>query len=236
MRELVLDTETTGLSHESGDRIVEVGIIELNNHVKTGKSFHYYINPERESDIKAEKIHGLSKKFLSDKFKFRDIADELVEFISDSKIIIHNAKFDVGFLNSELRRCNLDDLKDDNIIDTLILARKKYPGQSVSLDTLCRRFGIDITNRKIHGALLDAELLALVYLELVGGKQTKLNFNNEVDMNLDTNSENIINLNENYKNRKFKEIKNTSLNEEDYKKHKKFIETIPNNIWSKLNR
>ena len=234
MRELVLDTETTGLDHENGDRIVEVGIIELNNHVKTGKYFHYYINPERESDVKAEKIHGLSRQFLSDKLKFRDIAEELVEFISDSKIIIHNAKFDVGFLNSELKRCDLEYLNNNNILDTLILARKKYPGQSVSLDTLCRRFGIDITNRKIHGALLDAELLSLVYLELIGGKQTKLNFNNEVDINLDNNSENIIDLNENYKNKKFTEIKNITLNKDDHKKHKKFIETIPNNIWSKI--
>jgi len=234
MRELVLDTETTGLDHENGDRIVEVGIIELNNHVNTGKYFHYYINPERESDVKAEKIHGLSREFLSDKLKFRDIAEELVKFLSDSKIIIHNAKFDVGFLNSELKRCDFEYLNNDKILDTLILARKKYPGQSVSLDALCRRFGIDITNRKIHGALLDAELLSLVYLELIGGKQTKLNFNNEVDINLDNKSENIINLNKSYKNKKFTEIKNIILNKDDHEKHKKFIETIPNNIWTKI--
>ena len=235
MRELVLDTETTGLDHENGDRIVEIGIIELKNHIKTGKYFHYYINPERESDIKAEKIHGLSKQFLSDKLKFRDIAEELIEFISDSKIIIHNAKFDVGFLNSELKRCDLEYLKDKNILDTLILARKKYPGQSASLDTLCRRFDIDITNRKKnHGALLDAELLSLVYLELIGGKQIKLNFNNEVDMNIDDKVDNIINLNETYKNKKIREIKNITLNNDDHKKHKKFVETIPNSIWSKI--
>ena len=233
MRELVLDTETTGLDHENGDRIVEVGIIELNNHVKTGKYFHYYINPERESDIKAEKIHGLSRKFLSDQFKFSDIAEELVEFISDSKVIIHNAKFDVSFINSELKRCNLDYLNNDNILDTLILARKKYPGQSVSLDTLCRRFGIDISNRKVHGALLDAELLSLVYLELIGGKQTKLNFENEDDIILENINKNI-NLNDNYKNKKLTEIKNITLNNEDHQKHKNFIKTIPNNIWSKL--
>ena len=233
MRELVLDTETTGLDPENGDRIVEIGIIELNNHIKTGKQFHYYINPERESDIKAEKIHGLSRDFLSDKLKFSDIAEELVEFISDSKIIIHNAKFDVSFLNSELKRCNLDDLNNDNILDTLLLARKKYPGQSVSLDTLCRRFGIDISNRKIHGALLDAELLSLVYLELIGGKQTKLNFDNEDDIILDKISENV-NINENYKNKRIIAIKNITLNKQDHQKHKKFIDTIPNSIWSKI--
>ena len=233
MRELVLDTETTGLDPENGDRIVEIGIIELSNHIKTGKKLHYYINPERESNIKAEKIHGLSRDFLSDKLKFSDIAEELVEFISDSKIIIHNAKFDVSFLNSELKRCNLDDLNNDNILDTLILARKKYPGQSVSLDTLCRRFGIDVSNRKIHGAILDAELLSLVYLELIGGKQTKLNFDNEVDINLDKISENV-NINENYKNKRIIAIKNITLNKQDHQKHRKFIDTIPNSIWSKI--
>ena len=233
MRELVLDTETTGLDPENGDRIVEIGIIELSNHIKTGKYFHYYINPERESDIKAEKIHGLSREFLSDKLKFSDIAEELVEFISDSKIIIHNAKFDVSFINFELRRCELDNLINDNIVDTLMLARRKYPGQSVSLDSLCRRFGIDISNRKVHGALLDAELLSLVYLELTGGIQTKLNFDNDADIILDKVSENI-NINENYKNKKLIEMKNILLNKIDHEKHKKFIKTIPNSIWSKI--
>ena len=237
MRELVLDTETTGLYPQNGDRIVEIGIVELSNHIKTGKYFHYYINPERESDVKAERIHGLSREFLSDKLKFSDIAKELIKFISDSTIIIHNAKFDVSFLNSELKRCNLDDLNNDNILDTLLLARKKYPGQSVSLDTLCRRFGIDISNRKIHGALLDAELLSLVYLELIGGIQTKLNFDNDIDIILDKISENIninININENYKNKKRIAIKNITLNKQDHQKHKKFIDTIPNSIWSKI--
>ena len=235
MRELVLDTETTGLDPENGDRIVEIGIIELSNHIKTGKQFHYYINPERESDIKAEKIHGLSTEFLSDKLKFSEIADELVEFISDSKIIIHNAKFDVGFLNAELKRCNLNNLNNDKILDTLLLARKKYPGQSVSLDALCRRFEIDISNRKIHGALLDAELLSLVYLELIGGKQTKLKFDNDVDIILDKISENInIDISENYKNKKIIAIKNITLNKKDHQKHKKFMDTIPNSIWSKI--
>ena len=235
MRELVLDTETTGLDHLNGDRIVEVGIIELENHIRTGKTFHYYINPERESDIKAIKIHGLSNKFLLDKPKFKDIAEDLVNFISDSKIIIHNAKFDVGFLNSELNKCGLENIKDNNIIDTLILARRIYPGQSVSLDSLCRRFGIDISERKEnHGGLLDAELLSLVYLELIGGKQTKLNFDNEIEMNLEDKGEIIIDLTDKYKNKKTTYIKNLKLDEEDYKKHKKFIETIPNSIWSKI--
>ena len=234
MRELVLDTETTGLDHDNGDRIVEIGIIELKNHVKTGNFFHYYINPERQSDVKAEKIHGLSKEFLSDKPKFGSIAEELVQFLSDSTIIIHNAKFDLGFLNSELNRCNVKELKKEKILDTMLIARKKFPGQSVSLDTLCRRFGIDITDRKIHGALKDAELLSLVYLELIGGKQTRLDFNIKLNESQDNTITDIIDLNENYKDNRIKELKLTELNKEDNEKHKKFIRTIPNSIWSKI--
>lgn len=235
MRELVLDTETTGLDYENGDKIVEIGIIELNNHIKTGNFFHYYINPERESDIKAEKIHGLSKAFLSDKPKFRDIAEELIKFISNSKLIIHNAKFDVGFLNTELKICNLENLANDNILDTLMLARKKYPGQSVSLDSLCRKFEIDITDRKkVHGALLDAELLSLVYLELIGGKQTKLNFSLEEEINVNKYDEGGVSLNEKYTNKPIIETKHVELNQEDYKKHIQFVKTIKNNIWSKI--
>ena len=157
MRELVLDTETTGLNHEDGDRIVEIGIIELKNHIKTGNFFHYYINPERKSDPKAEQVHGLSQDFLSDKPVFSDISEELVNFLGDSKIIIQNALFDTGFLNSELIRCGLGELKEENILDTLNLARKKFPGQSVSLDALCRKFGIDISNRKKSSQILSSQ-------------------------------------------------------------------------------
>ena len=236
MRELVLDTETTGLDHENGDRIVEIGIIELKNHIKTGNFFHYYINPERKSDPKAEQVHGLSQDFLSDKPKFSDISEELVNFLGDSKIIIHNALFDTGFLNSELIRCGLGELKEENILDTLNLARKKFPGQSVSLDALCRKFGIDISNRKIHGALKDAELLSLVYLELIGGKQTSLNFldtkiiENENKKDVYGN----IDIIKYYEKKIFKEINNIDLNTIDYEKHKEFIKEIPNSIWNKI--
>ena len=157
MRELVLDTETTGLNFDSGDRIVEIGGIELENHVQTGNYFHCYINPERRSDPKAEKIHGLTQDFLSDKPLFNEIAEEFIKFISDSKIIIHNAAFDVGFLNSELTKCNMHEIQEDFVIDTLILAKKKFIGQSVSLDSLCRKHNIDISGREIHGALKDAK-------------------------------------------------------------------------------
>jgi DNA polymerase-3 subunit epsilon len=236
MRELVLDTETTGLYHENGDRIVEIGIIELENHIKTGNFFHYYINPERKSDPKAEQVHGLSQDFLSNKPKFSDISEELVEFLADSRIIIHNALFDTGFLNSELIKCNLEELKEENILDTLNLARKKFPGQSVSLDALCRKFGIDISNRKIHGALKDAELLSLVYLELIGGKQISLSFldtkiiENESKKDVYGN----IDIMKYYEKKLFKDINNIDLNQIDYAKHKKFIKEIPNSIWDKI--
>ena len=234
MRELVLDTETTGLDHESGDRIVEVGVIELNNYIITGKYLHYYINPEKKSDPKAEKIHGLTTEFLSDKPKFVDIAETLIDFIGDNKVIIHNAPFDLGFLNAELSKCDMKELKEEQVIDTLIISRKKYPGQSVSLDALCRRFNIDLTTREKHGALLDARLLSQVYLELMGGNQTSLEFNNLVSNNL-INKEIISkDLHNRYLDNKIRPIKNIILDQQDYNKHKNFIKNLPNNIWSKL--
>ena len=234
MRELVLDTETTGLDHESGDRIVEVGVIELNNYIITGKYLHYYINPEKKSDPKAEKIHGLTTEFLSDKPKFVDIAETLIDFIGDNKVIIHNAPFDLGFLNAELSKCDMEELKEEQVIDTLIISRKKYPGQSVSLDALCRRFNIDLTTREKHGALLDARLLSQVYLELMGGNQISLEFNNLVSNNL-INKEFILkDLHNRYLNNKIRPIKNIILDQQDYDKHKNFIKNLPNNIWSKL--
>ena len=234
MRELVLDTETTGLDHENGDKIVEVGIVELNNYLSTGKYLHYYLNPERKSDPKAEKIHGLSTEFLSDKPKFVDIADKLIDFIGDSKIIIHNAPFDLGFLNAELTKCDMRELKEEQVIDTLIVARKKYPGQSVSLDALCRRFNIDLINREKHGALLDAKLLSQVYLELMGGNQTSLLFNNIISedaINKQTNSNNLHNR---YFDNNIRPINNVNLDQEDYNKHKIFIKNLPSSIWSKI--
>ena len=234
MRELVLDTETTGLDHESGDRIVEVGVIELNNYIITGKYLHYYINPEKKSDPKAEKIHGLTTEFLSDKPKFFDIAETLIDFIGDNKVIIHNAPFDLGFLNAELSKCDMKELKEEQVIDTLIISRKKYPGQSVSLDALCRRFNIDLTTREKHGALLDARLLSQVYLELMGGNQTSLEFNNLVSNNL-INKEIILkDLHNRYLDNKIRPINNVKLDQQDYDKHKDFIKNLPNNIWSKI--
>ena len=234
MREVVLDTETTGLDVNNGDRIVEIGIIELENHIQTGKFFHYYLNPERPSNPQALKIHGLTSEFLKDKPKFIDIVDEFINFTSNSNIIIHNASFDVGFINSELRNCEKAELNEKYIIDTLTLAKKQFIGQSVSLDALCRKFNLDISHREIHGAIKDAKLLAQVYLELIGGKQTKLEFNNtEIISDLDVESSHI-NIESLYKNNKKRSKRNTFLNLLDNELHEKNIKQIPNSIWSKL--
>ena len=174
MREVVLDTETTGLSPATGDRIVEIGCVELLNHLPTGRNFHEYINPERDMPEQAQAIHGLSGEFLSDKPVFAEISDAFAEFIGDSVLIIHNAEFDLGFLNAERERLGLDPLSPERAIDTVQVARKKFPGAQANLDALCRRFQIDNTDRALHGALKDARLLAEVYLELIGGRQQGL--------------------------------------------------------------
>jgi DNA polymerase-3 subunit epsilon len=173
MREIVLDTETTGLDPLAGHRIVEVGCIELVNTVATGKSFQAYFNPEMIMPTGAQDVHGLSDEFLSDKPLFADRAAEMLEFIGNARLIIHNAQFDLGFLNTELERAGRAKLAND-YVDTVSLARRKFPGQRASLDALCERFGIDNAHRTKHGALLDAELLAEVYLELNGGRQRGL--------------------------------------------------------------
>lgn len=174
MREIVLDTETTGFEPETGDRIVEIGAVELYNHVPTGKTYHQYINPERSMPQEAFEVHGLGDDFLRDKPLFAQIVDEFLEFIGDSKLVIHNATFDVKFLNAELGWLKRPLLPKDCAVDTLAIARRKFPGSPASLDALCRRFGIDNSSRTLHGALLDSEILADVYLELIGGKQPDL--------------------------------------------------------------
>ena len=171
MREIVLDTETTGFDPEGGDRIVEIGGVELYNHVATGRTYHQYINPERDMPEDAFKVHGLGNEFLSDKPKFAEIGQAFLDFVGDAKLIIHNASFDIKFLNAELKWMNLPLLPLDQAIDTLAIARKKFPGSPASLDALCRRFGINNDARTLHGALLDSEILAEVYLELIGGRQ-----------------------------------------------------------------
>ena len=174
MREIVFDTETTGLSPQNGDRLVEIGCLELVNRVETGRSFHTYLNPGRPMPSEAEAVHGLSDRFLSDKPTFVEKAEELLDFIGDSPLIAHNASFDFGFINHELGICGRPPVCGSRMIDTLAIARTKFPGAKHSLDALCARFGVDRSARVKHGALVDAQLLAQVYVELTGGRQIGL--------------------------------------------------------------
>lgn len=171
MREIVLDTETTGFEPGEGDRIVEIGAVELMGHVPTGRTYHQYINPQRSMPAGAFAVHGLGDEFLADKPLFKDIAQDFVDFVGDAKMVIHNAAFDMKFLNAELGWVNRPLLPMDQSLDTLAIARRRFPGSPASLDALCRRFGIDNASRTLHGALLDSEILAEVYLELIGGRQ-----------------------------------------------------------------
>ena len=214
MKEIILDTETTGLSIKDGHRIVEIGCIELDNLVPTKNSFHCYLNPERKVSEKALEVHGYSDKFLSDKKKFKDIADEFLSFIKDKKLIIHNAEFDLSHLNNELKIAGKSIIKNE-IVDTLILARDKFPGSSISLDALCKRFRIDNSKRTHHTALIDCELLSKVYINLIDQKEPSLNFNSE-----------------NYDNEKKTDVKNVLYfkkiikpNQEEKLKHEKYLKT-----------
>ena len=186
MKEIVLDTETTGLSIKDGHRIVEIGCIELDDLVPTRNIFHFYLNPERKVSEKAFEVHGYSDEFLSTKPKFEEIADEFLDFIKDKKIIIHNAEFDIGHLNNELSLVSKPKINISNVIDTLELARNKFPGSGISLDALCRRFRIDNSKREKHTALIDCELLAKVYINLIDQKEPTLNLveDNETKISL----------------------------------------------------
>lgn len=176
MREIVVDTETTGLDPAEGHRIVEIGCVELKHHVPTGRNYQVYVNPERDMPEEAERVHGLSSDFLSDKPVFSDIAGDFRDFVADDPVVIHNASFDLKFLNFELGQLEAEPILPEQSVDTLMIARRKYPGAPASLDALCKRFQIDASERTVHGALLDAELLAQVYLELIGGAQPGLSF------------------------------------------------------------
>lgn len=171
MREIVLDTETTGFDPETGDRIVEIGAVELFNHMPTGRTYHQYINPERSMPQEAFEVHGLGDDFLRDKPVFREVGAAFLDFVGDANLVIHNAAFDMKFLNAELGWIKLPLIPFERAVDTLAIARKRFPGAPASLDALCRRFGIDNSARTLHGALLDSEILAEVYLELIGGRQ-----------------------------------------------------------------
>ena len=213
MREIVLDTETTGLSVKDGHRIVEIGCIELDNLIPTKKIFHFYLNPERKVSDEAFKVHGYSDEFLSDKKKFSEIAVEFLEFIKDKKIIIHNAEFDIGHLNNELQIAGKEKIAKTNIVDTLDIARNKFPGSAISLDALCKRFRIDNSKREKHNALVDCELLSKVYINLLDQKEPKLNFNVSNEIKISENNNKINNYSK----------KIIVPSSEEIKKHKDFL-------------
>ena len=227
MRRIVLDTETTGLNPLDGHRIVEIGCIELDVNIPTGKEWHVYVNPQRAMPEAAFAVHGLSEAFLLKKPLFKDIAKDFFNFITGAELVIHNAKFDIGFLNSELKRIGMPLIEMKNTIDTVQLAREKIPGAAASLDALCKRFEIDLSIREKHGALLDAKLLAEVYLELTGGRQASFTL-------IQKNKEKI--------NEEVKEVKQSSeelqfetakITEKDKEQHKEMLKKINSPIWLK---
>ena len=224
MREIVIDTETTGLNYKSGDRIIEVGCVELKNHVPTGKTLQFYCNPNKNISDGAKNIVGLSDDFLKKQKTFEENHKNMLDFVKEDTLIIHNAEFDVGFINNELSIIGKPPLKNP-IIDTVTLARKVLNTRIANLDYLCRRFNIDLSDRSFHGALLDSQLLASVYLELKGGKQYSMELTTNDDSK---NSAQIINNN----NEKTKEIK---LNGEQILNHKKMLKKIKNPVWNKFN-
>lgn len=228
MREIVLDTETTGLNPLQGDRMVEIGCVEIVNGLATGKDYHRYFNPERDMPEQAERVHGLSEEFLSDKPLFAQEVDGFLDFIKDDPLVIHNAPFDMGFINAELTRTGFKNLSFDRVIDTLPMARKKFPGAPASLDALCKRFGIDLSGRKLHGALLDSELLAEVYLELCGGRQHGLN----IDVETIEDKEVVEVLSQD---RSFRKARSFTPSEEELHAHAQFLEKIKDPLWKNKN-
>jgi len=229
MREVVLDTETTGLDPKNGDRIVEIGVIELFNHMPTGRYFHKYLNPDRPMPQEAFAVHGLSDDFLKEKPRFLDIMDEFTSFVGDAKMVIHNASFDMKFLNAELTRAGGEIYSDQQAIDTLLIARKKFPGAQNSLDALCRRFSIDNSGREKHGALLDSELLSDVYLELIGGRQPDLVLRTDNGgklENYDTPRRDV--------RKKRKTALKSLITEDEKTNHEEFLKTLgADSIWKK---
>ena len=230
MREICLDTETTGLDPKNGDRVVEIACVEIINKVRTGKFFHTYINPRRDMPDEAFRIHGISTEFLKDKPIFNHIASDFLEFIKDSKIVIHNAAFDLKFLNHELSVLGLEPLNKDNVIDSLLIARKKFPGSPNSLDALCKRFNVDLSKREKHGALLDTELLVDVYVELMGGAQGGLSFVEHKDEEkFEIANEEIFTVN---KLQKSLPKRNFDVSAEDLQRHQEFIKkNFKSNFW-----
>ncbi|UIP07303.1 DNA polymerase III subunit epsilon [Erythrobacter sp. SDW2] len=228
MREIVFDTETTGLDPKTGDRLVEIGCVELMGRIPTGEVFHAYYNPQRDMPSAAEEVHGLSSAFLADKPLFADGADALLEFLGDAPLVAHNAGFDFGFLNNELALCGREPIALDRMVDTVAIARKKHPGAKASLDALCTRYGIDRSHRVKHGALLDAELLAQVYLELLGGRQIGLVLDAEVEAVGASGTAITMQTIE----RVFRAPRPHTASEEELARHKAFLEGIADPLWN----
>jgi DNA polymerase III subunit epsilon len=228
MREVIFDTETTGLDPKGGDRLVEIGCIEMVNRVTTGRTWHGYFNPEREMPVEAERIHGLSGAFLADKPLFASRARDFLDFIADSPLVAHNAGFDFGFVNAELALCNLPGLDHERMIDTVALARTRHPGAKNSLDALCTRYGIDRSHRTLHGALLDAELLAQVYVELMGGRQIGLELIAEVDIVSVEVTTSV------HVERAFRPARPHRASGEELAAHREFLKTVQSPLWGAL--
>ena len=227
MREIALDTETTGLNPKSGHRVVEIGCVEMINHVATGEVFHAYINPQRDMPEEAFRVHGLSEEFLREHPIFADVVEGLLTFIGTDMLVIHNAQFDMGFLNAELERTGRPALDMARAIDTVKMARQKFPGAQANLDALCKRFGIDNSNRELHGALLDARLLADVYLELKGGRQTGFGLDAAEDTGAGADGSGAIQLEARQK----REPRVFQPSVDELARHEAFVKTLNDPIW-----
>lgn len=223
MREISLDTETTGFNPQTGDRIVEIGCVEMQGRIRTGNVFHVYVNPERDMPAEAERVHGLSAEFLADKPVFAEIADKFMSFVADSPLVIHNAAFDMGFINYELQKIGRVMLPMDRAIDTLLIARERFPGSPANLDALCRRYEIDLSERTQHGALLDAELLSDVYLELMGGRQSTLSLDADTDKQLSDNKAKADFL-----------MRHFPPSEQEVAAHEEFINQLKDPLWKEM--
>jgi DNA polymerase-3 subunit epsilon len=227
MREIILDTETTGFNSRGDDRIVEIACLEIINKKATNNVFHTYINPMRDIPLSATRVHNITSAMVKDKPTFDLIAQDFLDFIQDDPLIIHNAPFDMGFLNAELERCNLKPLSSMQALDTLLMARKKFPGSNNTLDGLCKRYKIDLSNRQFHGALVDCDLLVQVYIELLGGKQKTLFFDDVEQTHLTLKqTSSLFNFS--------KEKRYFPPSPDEIEEHKEFVNTLPNSLWKKL--
>lgn len=227
MKEIVLDTETTGMDPNDGHKLVEIGCVELLNHIPTGKTLQIYINPEREIPADATAVHGITNEFVADKPVFSQVYTDFLEFIEGGKLVIHNAEFDMKFINYELGKVGHPSIPWANVIDTLAMARKKFPGSPANLDALCRRFGVDNTERTYHGALLDSELLAEVYLELLGGRQHGLGLAAQTAQAKEAQNKT------RQSTREFKEARSHSASKEEIANHEAMLEKLQDPLWKK---